>query len=473
MPMNKQAALLRKLFISLMRRKLGKVEQLAKFIEAGKGQSIDFLNLCLDLGLSQRVDFFMASKTAEHNILHVIRALLLKGETDKALSVVSHLDLNTNKSFIADIVGLIAPLSPRQALSLCATSQTLPSCAPAIALRLGDLSGFKSLTNILRSRLGADQWLLASNYENNQGVKLDCVNKYFQEHGLSAIYRIDEADPLYVNNIACDSSSLKNYEGPLLSVVLTSFNCDKYIDSSIKSVLTQTYHNLELIVVDDGSKDQTYKRAESIARNDPRIKLYRLDQNVGTYAAKNFGLTVAKGEFVAFQDADDWSHPERFQRCIQVLRSNKQLIATSALYVRINSEGFFVSSKVWPMTRWTPNSVVFRRCEVVNKIGFFDNVRTGADSEFVARMRVTFGEKRYFKLRIPLILASHRSGSLMTSPDTGLKDCGYSETRARYQEAWTERLIENILKREPLFQPHLTCSISEPGNEAVVTPFPA
>lgn len=92
-------------------------------------------------------------------------------------------------------------------------------------------------------------------------------------------------------------------QDPLVSVVLPTFNRGSKITQAIDSVLHQSYTNLELIVVDDGSTDDTPSIIS--AYQDPRIRLIRFSENRGANAARNAGIMAAKGEYVAFQDSDD------------------------------------------------------------------------------------------------------------------------------------------------------------------------
>ena len=89
---------------------------------------------------------------------------------------------------------------------------------------------------------------------------------------------------------------------PLVSVIMPAYNAEKYVDEAIESVLAQTYPDLELICIDDGSVDQTKTRLASFGS---RITHISLEENRGIAEARNAGIRVAKGEFLAFMDADD------------------------------------------------------------------------------------------------------------------------------------------------------------------------
>lgn len=91
----------------------------------------------------------------------------------------------------------------------------------------------------------------------------------------------------------------------LISVIIPVYNAEKYIENCVSSILTQTYRNFELILVNDGSTDQSLKLCEELAARDSRIKVIDRE-NGGAGAARNSGLKVMKGEYVVFADSDDY-----------------------------------------------------------------------------------------------------------------------------------------------------------------------
>ena len=107
---------------------------------------------------------------------------------------------------------------------------------------------------------------------------------------------------------------------PLTSVVIPAYNAEPFIARTLRSVLQQTYRNLEIIVVDDGSTDRTSAVATTTAAADPRFKIFSVP-NGGVARARNYGLERASGEFVAFLDADDLWHPSKVTAQVAALSS--------------------------------------------------------------------------------------------------------------------------------------------------------
>lgn len=106
-------------------------------------------------------------------------------------------------------------------------------------------------------------------------------------------------------------------EFPLVSVLITSFNRQKYIEEAIKSVLSQTYQHFELIIVDDCSQDDTYFIASKFI--DSRIKLFRNSENLGQFANRNRAIEYAKGYYIKFLDSDDFLHQDALFRYVEAM----------------------------------------------------------------------------------------------------------------------------------------------------------
>lgn len=106
----------------------------------------------------------------------------------------------------------------------------------------------------------------------------------------------------------------------MISVVIPAYNREKTITRAINSVLNQTYKDLELIIIDDNSTDETQKVVESI--NDDRINYYKLSENKGACYARNFGASKAKGQYIAFQDSDDEWFSDKLEIQMEEMKKN-------------------------------------------------------------------------------------------------------------------------------------------------------
>jgi len=114
---------------------------------------------------------------------------------------------------------------------------------------------------------------------------------------------------------------------PTVSVVMPTFNREKYIAESIKSVLLSTLKELELIIVDDGSTDGAVEIIKQFAEKDPRVIYVNNIKHKGVVGASNLGTRMAKGKYIARMDDDDISLPERFQKEVAFLEKHPDIMA--------------------------------------------------------------------------------------------------------------------------------------------------
>jgi glycosyltransferase involved in cell wall biosynthesis len=119
---------------------------------------------------------------------------------------------------------------------------------------------------------------------------------------------------------------------PSVSVIIQTYNCSKYISNSIESVLAQTHPPNEILIVDDGSTDDT--RAVVSAFSDPRIRYILAARNEGCAAARNKGIELAAGGYLAFLDADDLWRPTMLEKQVAVMRHNQEVVCSFTNFVR-------------------------------------------------------------------------------------------------------------------------------------------
>lgn len=111
----------------------------------------------------------------------------------------------------------------------------------------------------------------------------------------------------------------------LVSILLPCYNAENYISEALESLINQTYKHLEIILINDGSTDNTMSICEEYAKKDERISIFVNDQNMGLIYTLNKAVTLAKGEFIARMDADDISHPNRIERQVQYLEQHDSI----------------------------------------------------------------------------------------------------------------------------------------------------
>jgi glycosyltransferase involved in cell wall biosynthesis len=122
---------------------------------------------------------------------------------------------------------------------------------------------------------------------------------------------------------------------PKVSAIITTYNGESYIKSAINSVIKQTYKNIEIIVVDDGSKDDTYEKIKPYIK---KIK-YIYQKNSGISCARNTGIKSAEGDFIAFLDHDDLWLPEKIEEQVKYFLDNPQEVFVHSSIKYINHKG--------------------------------------------------------------------------------------------------------------------------------------
>lgn len=127
-------------------------------------------------------------------------------------------------------------------------------------------------------------------------------------------------------------------DAPRVSVVMPVYNAAATLVHSMESVLAQTHAGVELVVVDDGSRDASWSLVESMAARDPRVVPVRMPRNGGVAAARNAGIERASGGLVAFLDSDDWWHPRKLEIQLAYMRESGARVSYTG-YQRVDREG--------------------------------------------------------------------------------------------------------------------------------------
>lgn len=127
---------------------------------------------------------------------------------------------------------------------------------------------------------------------------------------------------------------------PKISVLISVFNCGPYIQESVESILNQTYPDFELIIVDDNSTDGTLEYLKSLT--DKRIRLHITQKRTGFVECLNIGIDLAKGEYIARMDGDDIALPDRFEKQVAFMETNKDVIVCGGGYQIIGSQRQFI-----------------------------------------------------------------------------------------------------------------------------------
>lgn len=132
--------------------------------------------------------------------------------------------------------------------------------------------------------------------------------------------------------------------GKLVSIIIPVYNCEKYIGKCLESVLGQTYKNVEIIVIDDGSTDQSLEVINRTVQGNPNVKVIH-QENQGLSATRNKGLENATGDYIAFLDGDDYLGESYIERLIAVAEHNNSDLAICG-YQKVDAQGVLLSKTV-------------------------------------------------------------------------------------------------------------------------------
>ena len=126
----------------------------------------------------------------------------------------------------------------------------------------------------------------------------------------------------------------------LISIIVPVYNSEKYLEKCISSILNQTYKNIEIIIVDDGSKDKSVEICDNFSKNNKNIKVFH-KKNEGVSIARNYGISKAKGDYILFIDSDDTIAKEMIYSLYNNLVDNDADISMCNI-IRIDENGEYV-----------------------------------------------------------------------------------------------------------------------------------
>lgn len=126
---------------------------------------------------------------------------------------------------------------------------------------------------------------------------------------------------------------------PLISVIVPVYKVEKYLRRCIDSILAQTYENIEVLLIDDGSPDQSGSICDDYQAKDSRVRVFH-KENGGVSSSRNLGLREAKGDYIGFVDADDYISPEMYQSLLNLIEQNNADIAICGYQKEIDKDKF-------------------------------------------------------------------------------------------------------------------------------------
>lgn len=267
---------------------------------------------------------------------------------------------------------------------------------------------------------------------------LQNLNGYLGHFGVAPVRLASSAGSRFMRLAPSDLKPVTG--GPLVSVIMPAWNAAAVIEHAAGSILGQSWRNIELLIVDDRSDDDSWAVIQRIAAQDDRVRAIRNPFNVGPYVSKNIALGLARGEWITGHDADDWALPDRIERHVRAAQ-NRGLSASVTDMLRMQENGHIthlngITAFCFDgVARRASISCMFNAEMLRRDLGFWDSVRYGGDSEMIARAQALLGERFGFIHDIGMICLSH-AASLTNNAISGVGDVGMSPSRVAYKDTW-------------------------------------
>lgn len=281
--------------------------------------------------------------------------------------------------------------------------------------------------------------------EDDGADALECVNAVYRRYRLPEIVKRNADAPLSLDNIRAEGVQTHFDADNKVTVIVPAYNCADTIATALASLAEQSWRNLEVLVVDDCSTDETAAVAAAFCEGDDRFRLIRQERNGGSYACRNRALEEASGRFVTVHDADDWAHPLRIEMQARALMKSTAIPYNLSRLARATPALAFFGT-------WRPSaslvslnlsSLMVERW-VFAKAGNWHEVRVSADQEFVRRLDALFGtdHRRHVVSDCPLAFARAVPTSLTRHGNTHVRTFHHGIRRSYHEvvSAWHRSL---------------------------------
>lgn len=196
----------------------------------------------------------------------------------------------------------------------------------------------------------------------------------------------------------------------LISVLVANYNGADTLEASLRSLLEQSYRNIEILVLDDASTDGSMTLLRRLAAEDRRIRLFASATNHGPFWCYNALLSKARGRYITFQASDDRSHRHRLRTQMSLLQ-RPGIVASVIAYARVNAADEILAIN-GRRQRYAHALMLFDAEALLPRLGHFDTVRFGADTEWWERVQQAVGVQAVARLDVLLYRALFHGRSL-------------------------------------------------------------
>lgn len=225
--------------------------------------------------------------------------------------------------------------------------------------------------------------------------QLSAINDLFDAEGMTPI-RVDDPDEPFLS-LASAVAPTYVEDGPKVSVFMSCYNSAEYLRLAVGSMQAQTWRNLEIIITDDCSTDESLEILKELAAEDPRLVIVENTENHGTYGNRNRMLEICTGDYVTVHDSDDWSHPQMIEHQMAHLVANPDVRLNTTLMCRVSQDlKFHIRPSRASLEYCHMNYPGFlMRTEDVKALGGWDPIMANADAEFERRVKQVHGKEAF------------------------------------------------------------------------------
>lgn len=320
----------------------------------------------------------------------------------------------------------------------------------------GDFSAAEEMIDFVLQK-GADgdflcaksNLLLARDGVASAEARIDSLNRIYTSAGLDPISLINPDLGLTFGNIAYANRPTHDPSAPLVSVLVPVYNAGTFLDVAIRSLLGQSWPNLEIICVEDRSTDDSWSQLQQLAAEDDRLKIYQNDVNMGAYPTRNRALSLAQGQYITVHDSDDWSHHQMIEMQMKALLDAPEAKASCSFMTRaLPSLRFNLRpqrERLEYVHRSYPSLLISRAS--LEELGEWDGVFANADDELIQRMYTLWGKECIIDAypSIPFSFFLVHENSLTQQKGTSLNSLTFGIRReyARQAAYWRAKRLED------------------------------
>lgn len=324
-------------------------------------------------------------------------------------------------------------------------------------IKVGDIKGAESALLMWEDAFSSVESLMARSLLEQKCEKIKRLNEIYSSRRLENVEIVVEELALFDRLYSSKGQKLVSKFLPSVfpfhkvSVVVPVFNGAKTIATALRSLFAQTWKNLEIIVIDDYSTDDSFEQLAAFAKQDNRVRAFQNESNRGAYYTRNRGLHLATGKFITVMDADDWAHPQKIEKQVWPLIWKRNLAATVSHWARCNNSLEF--TRLRPQNGWVHRNVssLMVHRQIAIDLGGWDVVKANADTEFYYRLQALTGSESIKEVLpgTPLSLGRVSDSSLTQQSSTHLIT-QYGGARKQYIDfarAWHRNTNNLSLKR--------------------------